>query len=167
MVHLSFFLLRANIKKLFIWLRWEVWPSKLHFNGFVFFKIGTDSRGALLPVVLIRREQSLMATKLGENFFYTLSRTCLNLCVPCTIGLQSKSIPYLQSYWFGYPLVGLAAKHRQLARQIGVLASSSANSMATFAFNTTVLHQGTTFVFSSYVCVANGSGSFWQPPGQL
>jgi hypothetical protein len=41
------------------------------------------------------------------------------------------------------------AKHRQLVRQVGDLASSSANSMATFAFNTMALAQGTTFVFGS------------------
>ena len=32
--------------------------------------------------------------------------------------------------------------------------------MATFAFGTMVLHQVTTFIFGSWVCVANGSGSF-------
>ena len=32
--------------------------------------------------------------------------------------------------------------------------------MATFTFNTMVLDQGTTFVFGSWVCVANGSGGF-------
>ena len=32
--------------------------------------------------------------------------------------------------------------------------------MATFAFSTTAPPQGVTFIFSSWVCVANGSGSF-------
>ena len=32
--------------------------------------------------------------------------------------------------------------------------------MATFAFSTTVPPQGATFIFGSWVCVANGSGSF-------
>ena len=32
--------------------------------------------------------------------------------------------------------------------------------MATFAFNTMALARGTTFVFGSWVCVANGSGGF-------
>ena len=52
------------------------------------------------------------------------------------------------------------AKHRQLACQVGDSASSLANSMATFAFNTMALAQGTTFVFGSWVCAANGSGGF-------
>ena len=32
--------------------------------------------------------------------------------------------------------------------------------MATFAFSTMALPQGATFVFGSWVCVANGSGGF-------
>jgi hypothetical protein len=32
--------------------------------------------------------------------------------------------------------------------------------MATFAFNTMAFSQGATFVFGSWVCVANGSGGF-------
>ena len=32
--------------------------------------------------------------------------------------------------------------------------------MATFAFSTTALPQGTTFIFRSWVCIANGSGGF-------
>ena len=54
----------------------------------------------------------------------------------------------------------LGGKHRQLVRQVGDSASSSANSMATFAFSTTALPQGTTFIFRSWVCIANGSGGF-------
>ena len=34
------------------------------------------------------------------------------------------------------------------------------SSMATFAFSTMALPQGATFVFGSWVCVANGSGGF-------
>ena len=32
--------------------------------------------------------------------------------------------------------------------------------MATFAFSTIALPQGATFVFGSWVCIANGSGGF-------
>ena len=32
--------------------------------------------------------------------------------------------------------------------------------MATFAFSTMALPQGATFIFGSWVCVANGSGGF-------
>ena len=35
--------------------------------------------------------------------------------------------------------------------------------MATFAFSTTAPPQGATFVFSSWVCVANGLGGFNGP----
>jgi len=55
----------------------------------------------------------------------------------------------------------LAAKHRQLARQVGAFVEiNSANSMASFTFNSAVLDQGTAFVFGSWVYVANGSGGF-------
>ena len=44
----------------------------------------------------------------------------------------------------------LCGKHRQLARQVG----------ETFAFSTTTPPRGATFIFSSWVCIANGSGGF-------
>ena len=50
----------------------------------------------------------------------------------------------------------MAAKHRQLARQVGGWASS----MATFTFDIMMIDRGTTFVFGSWVCIANGSGGF-------
>jgi hypothetical protein len=34
------------------------------------------------------------------------------------------------------------------------------NLMATFNFTSTVLDEGTTFIFSSWICVANGLGGF-------
>ena len=68
--------------------------------------------------------------------------------------------PYLQTLLLRVSLSRLGGKHRQLARQVGDSASSSANSMATFAFSTMALPQGATFIFSSWVCVANGSGGF-------
>ena len=54
----------------------------------------------------------------------------------------------------------LGGKHRQLARQVGESVSSSTSSMATFAFSTMAPAQGATFIFGSWVCVANGSGGF-------
>ena len=55
----------------------------------------------------------------------------------------------------------MAAKHRQLARQVGdFIKIDPANSMATFSFDCTMLNQGTTFVFGSWVCIANGSCRF-------
>ena len=64
--------------------------------------------------------------------------------------------PYLQTLLLRVSLSRLGGKHRQLARQIG----DSASSMATFALNTIASPQGATFVFGSWVCVANGSGGF-------
>jgi hypothetical protein len=34
------------------------------------------------------------------------------------------------------------------------------NSMASFNFTSAVLDEGTTFIFGSWICVANGSGGF-------
>ena len=68
--------------------------------------------------------------------------------------------PYLQTLLLRVSLSRLGGKHRQLARQVGDSASSSASSMATFAFSTMTPPQGATFIFGSWVCVANGSGGF-------
>jgi hypothetical protein len=57
--------------------------------------------------------------------------------------------------------VGLAVKHRQLARQVGVfIEHPPENSMASFDFTSDVLDGGTTFVFGSWVYIANGSGGY-------
>ena len=83
------------------------------------------------------------------------ARTYLNLCVPCTIEFQSsRSLP--TTLLLRVSLSRIGGKHRQLARQVG----GSASSMATFAFSTMALPQGATFVFCSWVCVANGLGGF-------
>ena len=68
--------------------------------------------------------------------------------------------PYLQTLLLRVSLSRLGGKHRQLAHQVGDSASSSMSSMATFAFSTMAPPQGATFIFGSWVCVANGSGSF-------
>ena len=74
---------------------------------------------------------------------------------------SSKAVdPYLQTLLLRVSLSRLGGKHRQLARQVGDSASSSASSMATFALNTIASPQGATFVFGSWVCVANGPGGF-------
>jgi hypothetical protein len=57
--------------------------------------------------------------------------------------------------------VGKAVKHRHLARQVGVrIEDPPASSMASFKFTSAVLPEGTTFVFGSWVCVADGAGDF-------
>jgi hypothetical protein len=57
--------------------------------------------------------------------------------------------------------VGLAVKYRQLARQVGVFIEyPPENSMVSFNFTSAVLDEATTFVFGSWVCIANGSGGY-------
>ena len=52
-------------------------------------------------------------------------------------------------------------KHRQLAPTVGPLAKDQQkNSMATFEFSFPAIDARTTFVFGSWVYIANGSGSF-------
>jgi hypothetical protein len=57
--------------------------------------------------------------------------------------------------------VGIAVKHRQLARQVGVfIEHPPENSMTSFNFTSAVLDKGTTFIFGSWICVANSLGGF-------
>jgi hypothetical protein len=57
--------------------------------------------------------------------------------------------------------VGVAVKHRQLARQVEVFIKHlSENSMASLNFTSTVLDESTTFIFGFWICVANGLGGF-------
>jgi hypothetical protein len=57
--------------------------------------------------------------------------------------------------------VGVAVKHRQLVRQVRVFIKHPLeNSMASLSFTSTILDEGTTFVFGSWICVANGLGGF-------
>jgi hypothetical protein len=61
----------------------------------------------------------------------------------------------------GISLGGQPVKHRQLARQVGVrIEDPPAKSMASFQFTRSVPSQGTTFVFGSWVCIADGEGDF-------
>ena len=68
--------------------------------------------------------------------------------------------PYLQTLLLRVSLSRFGGEHRQLACQVGDLASSSASLMATFAFSTMAPPRGATFIFGSWVCVANSSGGF-------
>jgi hypothetical protein len=57
--------------------------------------------------------------------------------------------------------VGVAVKLRQLACQVGVfLKHPLENSMASLSFTSTVLDEGTIFIFGSWIYVANGLGGF-------
>jgi hypothetical protein len=57
--------------------------------------------------------------------------------------------------------VGVVVKHRQLVRQVAVFIEHPLeNSMASLSFTSNVLDEGTTFIFGSWICVANGLGGF-------
>ena len=67
--------------------------------------------------------------------------------------------PYLQTLLLRVSLSRLDGKHRQLARQVRDSASSSSNSMAGSSDANNV-PEGTTLVFGSWACKADGSGGF-------
>jgi hypothetical protein len=55
----------------------------------------------------------------------------------------------------------MAVKHRQLARQVGVFIEHPLeNSMVSLSFTSNVLDEGTTFIFGSWICIANGLAGF-------
>ena len=55
----------------------------------------------------------------------------------------------------------MTVKHRQLAPTVGPISNDpSTNPMATFNFSTAMPEEGTTFIFGSWVCVANAPGGF-------
>jgi hypothetical protein len=59
--------------------------------------------------------------------------------------------------------VGSRLKHRQLARQVGArVEDPPVSSMASFNFIRSVPSQGTTFIFGSWVCIADGVDNFRQ-----
>ena len=67
--------------------------------------------------------------------------------------------PYLQTLLLRVSLSRLGGKHRQLARQVGDSVSSSANLMAGSSDANNV-PKGTTLVFGSWACTADGLGGF-------
>ena len=67
--------------------------------------------------------------------------------------------PYLQTLLLRVSLSRLGGKHRQLAYQVGDSVSSSVNSMGGSS-NANNVPKGTTLVFGSWACTADGSGSF-------
>jgi hypothetical protein len=57
--------------------------------------------------------------------------------------------------------VGVAVKHRQIARHVGVfIEHPPENSLASFNFTSAVLDKGMTFIFGSWFGVANSLGGF-------
>ena len=84
--------------------------------------------------------KAIQTTTQDVGYYAPAARTYLNLCVPCTIAFQISASPCLQSISSGYPSESLAAKHRQLARQVGGFTKINlANSTASFTFNSAVL----------------------------
>jgi hypothetical protein len=82
-------------------------------------------------------------------------------CVPCTFDFLISASPHPKSTTLGIPLGGQPVKHRQLARQVGErVGDPPVSSMASFNFIRSVPSQGTTFVFGSWVCVADGEDNF-------
>ena len=67
--------------------------------------------------------------------------------------------PYLQTLLLRVSLIRLGGKHRQLVRQVGDSASSPTNSMAGPS-NANGVPEGTTFIFGSWACTADGTGGF-------
>jgi hypothetical protein len=57
--------------------------------------------------------------------------------------------------------VGVVVKHQQLVCLAWVfIEHPPENSIASFSFTNTMLDQGTTFIFGSWICIASGSGGF-------
>jgi hypothetical protein len=57
--------------------------------------------------------------------------------------------------------MGVAVKHQQSVHHLGVFIEHPLeNSMASFSFTSTVPDEGTTFIFSSGIYIANGLGGF-------
>jgi hypothetical protein len=79
----------------------------------------------------------------------------------CTFEFLISAHPNPKPTTLDIPLGGQPDKTRQLARQVGErIRDPLENSMAFFKFPSPVLPEGTTFVFGSWVCVANGAGGF-------
>jgi hypothetical protein len=69
--------------------------------------------------------------------------------------------PHPKLTTLGISLGGQPVKHRQLPRQVRErVEDPPASSMASFNFIRSVPSQGTTFVFGSWVCIADGAGNF-------
>jgi hypothetical protein len=84
-----------------------------------------------------------------------------NLCVPCTFEFLISVSLHPKLTTLGISHGGQPVKHRQLARQIGErVEDPPASSMASFNFVRSVPSQGMTFIFGSWVCIADGAGSF-------
>jgi hypothetical protein len=69
--------------------------------------------------------------------------------------------PHPKLTTLGISLGGQPVKHRQLAPHVGErVEDPPVSSMASFKFTRSVPSQSTTFVFGSWVCIADGVGDF-------
>jgi hypothetical protein len=77
-------------------------------------------------------------------------------CVPCTFEFLISASPHPKLTTLGISLGGQLVKHLQLAHQVGEhVEDPPASSMASFNFA-----RSATFVFGSWVCIADGAGNF-------
>jgi hypothetical protein len=92
-----------------------------------------------------------------------LDITLSKLCIPCTFEFLISTFLHPKLTTLGISHGGQPVKNRQLARQVGErVEDPPASSMASFSFIRSVPSQGTTFVFGSWVCIADGAGNFWR-----
>jgi hypothetical protein len=101
-------------------------------------------------------------TTIQDVGYYAPSGSNLSkFCDPCTFEFLISASPHLKLTTLGISIGGQPEKNRQLARQVGErIEDPPANSMASFQFTRSVPSQGTTFVFGSWVCIADGEGDF-------
>ena len=96
-------------------------------------------KGGLGPPRNTSTPKAIQTTTQDIGYYATrgpnLSKSFVFLAPPSSRAVD----PYLQTLLLRVSLSRLGGKHRQLARQVGDLASSSASSMATFAFSTMTL----------------------------
>jgi hypothetical protein len=106
--------------------------------------------------------KAIQTTKKDVRYYAHHGPNLSKPCVACTFEFLILASPYLKLTTSGIPLGGQAVKRRQLACQVGVrIEDPPANSMASFKFTSAMPPQGTTFIFSSWVCVADGVGNFY------
>jgi hypothetical protein len=107
--------------------------------------------------------KGIQTTIQDVGYYAPFGRNLSKSCVPCTFEFLISASPHPKLTTLGISLGGQPVKHRQLARQVGErVEDPPASSMASFKFTRSVPFQGTTFIFGSWVCIADGVGNFWR-----
>jgi hypothetical protein len=118
-------------------------------------------KGGQGPLQNTSTPKAIQTTKQDVGYYAHRGPNLSKPRVACTFEFLISATPYLKLTTSGIPLGGQAVKHRQLARQVGVrIEDPPVNSMASFKFTGVVLPKGTTLIFGSWVCVADGVGDF-------